>query len=147
MTAISEGADKGDYRVSQTFMLDAKEPVYGIGLMENGKLNQRGEDRLMVQSNLEDYQNIFQSIKGYGVFWDNYSPTQIDDTPQSGLTLDSEVADGIDYYFMYGRTADGNVALIRQLTGDVPMLPLWSYGFWQSRERYQEQSRTDRGSG
>jgi len=137
LTAISEGADKGDYRVSQTFMLDAKEPVYGIGLMENGKLNQRGEDRLMVQSNLEDYQNIFQSIKGYGVFWDNYSPTQLKDTAADGLTFDSQVGDGVDYYFMYGGTADGVVAKIRQLTGDVPMLPMFSYGFWQSRERYK----------
>ena len=141
---VGEGAgvrplDKGCVRARANFQLDADEPIYGIGLMENYKLNQRGEHRRMMQSNLEDFQNIFQSLKGYAIYWDNYSPTQLDDTPQDGLTLDSEVADGIDYYFMYGRTADGNVALIRQLSGDVPMLPLWSYGFWQSRERYQSQ--------
>ena len=136
--------DRGCVRAKANFQLDADEPIYGIGLMENYKMNQRGEHRRMMQSNLEDFQNIFQSLKGYALYWDNYSPTQIDDNPAttpdgspSGLTLDSEVADGIDYYFMYGKTADGNVALIRQLTGDVPMLPLWSYGFWQSRERYK----------
>ena len=131
--------DRGCVRARANFQLDKDEPIYGIGLMENYKMNQRGEHRRMMQSNLEDFQNIFQSLKGYALYWDNYSPTQLDDTPQDGLTLDSEVADGIDYYFMYGRTADGNVALIRQLSGDVPMLPLWSYGFWQSRERYQSQ--------
>ena len=131
--------DKGCVRAKANFRLDPQEPIYGIGLMENHKLNQRGEHRRMMQSNLEDFQNIFQSLKGYALYWDNYSPTQLDDDPATGLTLDSEVADGIDYYFMYGRTADGNVALIRQLSGDVPMLPLWSYGFWQSRERYQSQ--------
>ena len=129
--------DRGCVRAKANFQLDADEPIYGIGLMENHKMNQRGEHRRMMQSNLEDFQNIFQSLKGYALYWDNYSPTQIDDTPEDGLTLDSEVSDGIDYYFMYGMTADGNVALIRQLTGDVPMLPLWSYGFWQSRERYK----------
>ena len=137
ITAITEGADQGRYSVSQTYALDPQEAVYGIGLMENGKLNQRGEDRLMIQSNLEDYQNIFQSIKGYGVFWDNYSPTRLKDTAKDGLTLDSEVGDGIDYYFMYGINADGVVRQIRQLTGEAPMLPIHSYGFWQSRERYK----------
>ena len=137
LTAIGEGADKGCYRVSQTFALEPKEAVYGIGLMENGKLNQRGENRMMIQSNLEDFQNVFQSIKGYGVFWDNYSPTYLKDSAAEGLTFDSQVGDGIDYYFMYGGTADGVVAQIRQLTGEVPMLPISTYGFWQSRERYK----------
>jgi alpha-D-xyloside xylohydrolase len=137
LTPLTTPLDKGCVRAKANFQLDPDEPIYGIGLMENYKMNQRGEHRRMMQSNLEDFQNIFQSLKGYALYWDNYSPTQLDDTPQDGLTLDSEVADGIDYYFMYGRSADGNVALIRQLSGDVPMLPLWSYGFWQSRERYQ----------
>lgn len=30
---------------------------------------------------------------------------------------------------------------MRKLTGDVPMLPLWAYGFWQSRERYVSQDQ------
>ena len=28
---------------------------------------------------------------------------------------------------------------MRQLSGDVPMFPLWTYGFWQCRERYKSQ--------
>ncbi len=132
---IREGVDNGNYRVSQTFAIGADEPIYGVGLMENGKLSQRGEDRLMIQSNLEDYQNVVQSLRGYGLYWDNYSPTQFQS--KEGLTFASQVGDAIDYYFMYGRTADGVVGLIRQLTGDVPMLPIQSYGFWQSRERYK----------
>ena len=140
LTPITEGLDRGCVKAKANFQLGADEEIYGIGLMENGKLNQRGENRRMIQTNLEDFQNVFQSIKGYALFWDNYSPTQITDTPADGLTLDSEVADAIDYYFMYGGSADGNIALIRQLSGDVPMLPIWSYGFWQSRERYKSQA-------
>jgi len=132
---IREGADRGCYRVSQSFAIGKDEPIYGVGLMENGKLDQHGEDRLMIQSNLEDYQNVVQSLRGYGLFWDNYSPTQFQS--KTDLTFASQVGDAIDYYFMYGRTADGVVALIRQLTGDAPMLPIQSYGFWQSRERYK----------
>lgn len=139
LEAIADGLDKGCAKSSANFRLDKDEAIYGIGLMENGKMNQRGENRRMMQTNLEDFQNVIQSIKGYALYWDNYSPTQISDTPEAGLTLASEVSEGVDYYFMYGGSGDGNVALLRQLTGDVPMLPLYGYGFWQSRERYKSQ--------
>ena len=54
----------------------------------------------------------------------------------------SEIGDCIDYYFMYGGSADGVIAEVRALTGDVPMMPLWSYGFMQSKERYKSQEET-----
>lgn len=137
-TKIADGPDQGAWQVSQTWKLDADEPIYGLGLLQNGKMSQRGENRRMIQSNLEDYQNFFQSIKGYGIFWDNYSPTTIADDG-TALSLSSEVAEDIDYYFMYGGSADGVIACVRQLTGKVPMMPLWTYGFHQSRERYKSQ--------
>ena len=52
-------------------------------------------------------------------------------------SLWSQVADGIDYTFVYGPELDDVVAGYRQLTGQATMLPLWAYGFWQCRERYQ----------
>ncbi|MDO5446403.1 MAG: glycoside hydrolase family 31 protein [Prevotellaceae bacterium] len=133
---INEGPEKGRCKVSQTWALDADEPIYGLGMLQNRKMNQRGENRLMTQSNTEDYANFFQSIKGYGVYWDNYSPTQITDT-DNRLTLSSQVGTKVDYYFLYGKSADGVIAEMRSLTGKVPMLPLWTYGFHQSRERYK----------
>ena len=136
-TPITEGIDKGAFKVKQCFALDKDEPIYGLGMIQNGKLNLRGEHRKMQQSNLEDYSHFFQSIKGYGIYWDNYSPTQIDDNET--LELESQVGKCIDYYFMYGRDADGVIKQMRHLTGHVPMVPLWTYGFHQSRERYKSQ--------
>ncbi len=136
-TPITEGPDRGGYRVRQSWALEADEPLYGIGLLQNGKMNQRGEKRLMMQSNLDDYANVFQSQKGYGIYWDNYSPTELDATDT--LTLESQVGDAVDYYFIYGGTADGVISELRHLTGRAPMLPLWTYGFHQSRERYKSQ--------
>ena len=43
---------------------------------------------------------------------------------------------------MYGGNADGVISEVRSLTGDVPMMPLWSYGFMQSKERYKSQDET-----
>lgn len=61
------GSPKGSYQVSQSFRLGSDEAIYGLGMLQNGKMNQRGENRRMMQSNLEDYAHFFQSIKGYGI--------------------------------------------------------------------------------
>ena len=126
----------------QTFILDKDEAVYGLGTIQNGKMNRRGERKRMEQSNLEDFQNVLQSIKGWGLYWENYSPTLFEDNAQ-GMTFDSETGGGVDYYFMYGGSADGVIAQMRHLTGDVPMFPLWTYGYWQSKERYKTAAETE----
>lgn len=126
------------YSVSQSFQLEKDEPIYGLGILQNGKMSQRNTDVKMIQNNTWDFVPFFQSVKGYGIFWDNYSPTQFTDTPQK-TSFSSEVGDIVDYYFIYGKNADGVVAEMRNLTGNVPMLPLWTYGFWQSKERYKSQ--------
>ncbi|MBR0201558.1 MAG: DUF5110 domain-containing protein [Bacteroidaceae bacterium] len=126
----------------QTFTLDKDEAIYGLGTIQNGKMNRRGEKKRMEQSNLEDFQSVLQSIKGWGLYWENYSPTLFEDNAQ-GMTFDSEAGQGIDYYFMYGGSADGVIAQMRELTGDVPMFPLWTYGYWQSKERYKTARETE----
>ena len=133
--------DQDTYTVSQSFNLDPKETIYGLGILQNGKMSQRNLEVKMIQANREDYIPFFQSVKGYGLFWDNYSPTRFsDDTSATSFT--SEVGDGIDYYFMYGGNADSVIAHMRQLTGQAPMFPLWTYGYWQSKERYKSQEET-----
>ena len=129
-------------KVRQSFVLDKDEAIYGLGTIQNGKMNRRGEHKRMEQSNLEDFQNVLQSIKGWGIYWENYSPTQFDDDA-NGMSFTSEVGEGIDYYFMYGGSADGVIAQMRYLSGDVPMFPLWTYGFWQSKERYKTAAETE----
>lgn len=126
------------YSVSQSFQLEKDEPIYGLGILQNGKMSQRNTDVKMIQNNTWDFVPFFQSVKGYGVFWDNYSPTQFTDKPDK-TSFSSEVGEGVDYYFIYGKNADGVVAGMRNLTGKVPMIPLWTYGYWQSKERYKSQ--------
>jgi len=48
----------------------------------------------------------------------------------------SKNAKSLDYVVFYGNNADEVIADYRNLSGNVPMLPLWAYGFWQCRERY-----------
>jgi len=127
------------YTVSQSFVLDQQEAIYGLGQHQRGNLNQRNQVyNNMIQGNTDDVVPFFQSVKGYGLFWDNYSPTTFADKPD-GTSFKSDVGDGVDYYFMGGGNADGVIANMRDLTGQAPMFPLWTFGYWQSKERYKSQ--------
>ena len=134
-------AGKSTYTVYQGFQTDKEEGLYGLGQLQNGQMMQRNMTKELIQGNIEDVSPIFQSTKGYGVFWDNYSATTYTDNEKE-TSFSSIVGDCIDYYFMYGGSADGIIAQIRELTGEVPMMPLWSYGFMQSKERYKSQDET-----
>lgn len=126
------------FTVKQAFALEKDEAIYGLGQQQQGKMVQRNLKLNMIQGNTDDYIPFFLSDKGYGLFWDNCSPTVFEDN-QAATSFKSEVGDGIDYYFMYGGKADGVIACMRSLTGQAPMFPLWTYGFWQSKERYKSQ--------
>jgi alpha-D-xyloside xylohydrolase len=139
-TAIKD-LDQNSYHVKQSFGLDKDEVIYGLGQQQTAQINQRNQTVFMRQRALHASIPFIQSVKGYGMFWDNYSPTTFKDT-LNVTSFDSEVGDGVDYYFMYGKTGDKVIAQMRELTGQAPMYPLWTFGFWQSRERYKSQKET-----
>ncbi|MBN1404864.1 MAG: DUF5110 domain-containing protein [Opitutales bacterium] len=55
------------------------------------------------------------------------------------IALESEVGEQVRYYFIYGESVDEQIAGYRKLTGKATMLPRWTMGLWQSRERYETQ--------
>jgi len=126
------------FGVKQSFVLDSDEYIYGLGQYQNGKMSQRNQRLKMEQTNQETVVPFMVSNKGYGVYWDNYSITEFTDSTES-TAFDSEIGDCIDYYFMTGESADGVISNMRDLTGRVPMMPYWTFGYWQSKERYKSQ--------
>ncbi|UCE06640.1 MAG: DUF4968 domain-containing protein, partial [bacterium] len=58
---------------------------------------------------------------------------------QKSLSLYSELADQIDYYFIHCDNLDQIIAGYREITGKAPMMPKWAMGLWQCRERYRTQ--------
>ena len=53
------------------------------------------------------------------------------------LSVWSEMARDMDYYFIAGSTFDQVISGYRTLTGRASLYPKWVLGFWQSRERYK----------
>lgn len=62
------------------------------------------------------------------------------DAERHSLSLTSDAATAIDYYYIAGGNLDEVMAGYRHLTGKAVLLPRWSYGFWQSRQRYNTQA-------
>jgi len=56
---------------------------------------------------------------------------------QNKISIWSEMAKDMDYYFIAGENADEIISGYRTLTGKAPVYPKWVLGFWQSRERYK----------
>lgn len=141
-TQFSPVDDAGtpSFKVRNGFLLDKDEAIYGVGQVLDNKFNRRNSAHHMQNENMSTYSPFFHSVKGYGVFWDNYSISEFNDNPQE-LSFEG-LGHCSDYYFMYGKNADGVISKVRTLTGKAPMLPLWAYGFFQSKERYNSQDES-----
>ena len=115
------------------------ESFYGLGQHQAGVWNYRGEAVDISQDNTNISIPFFLSSNGYGIFWNNTSRSRFDNRYLSALYLSSEVADAVDYYFLYGPEFDPIIAGYRELTGQVPLFGKWAYGFWQCKNKYNTQ--------
>lgn len=125
------------FHVQQAFKLTAEEGVYGLGQHQSGYMNYRGRTVNLVQSNTEAVTPFLISTQGYGILWDNPSKTVFEDNKDKA-SFWSDVADNVDYYFIYGPGMDTVIAGYRDLTGQAPMYGRWAYGYWQSKEHYKD---------
>ena len=115
------------------------EGLYGLGQHQAGVWNYRGESVDISQENTNIAIPFMVSSKGYGLFWNNSSRSKFNNRFLHYLYVSSEVADVIDYYFIYGPELDKVIAGYRELTGAAPLFGKWAYGFWQCKNRYQSQ--------
>jgi|CZKR01.1.fsa_nt_gi alpha-D-xyloside xylohydrolase len=115
------------------------EGLYGLGQHQAGVWNYRGESVDISQENSNISVPLMLSSKGYGIFWNNTSRSRFNNRFANILYISSEVADIIDYYFLYGPEFDKIIASFRELTGEAPMFGKWAYGFWQCKNRYKSQ--------
>ena len=63
----------------------------------------------------------------------------LNETQKNEFAFESEAGQKIDYFFVSGKNIDEVISGYRTLTGKATMVPKWSMGFWQSRERYKTQ--------
>lgn len=134
-----EFVDRQAYHARLDFNWMNDEALYGLGSHEEGMLNLRGQHQFLYQQNMKAVVPILLSTRGYGIVFDNYSYMTFHDDA-FGSYLWADIADELDFYFIYGPEFDQIIQGIRKLTGKAPMLPRWAFGYIQSKERYQSQS-------
>ncbi len=120
-------------------MWAAQEAFYGLGQHQAGVWNYRGEAVDLSQDNTNISVPLLLSSNGYGIFWNNGSRSRFNNRFVHAFYLSSEVADAMDYYFLYGPEFDTIIAAYRELTGPAPMFGKWAYGYWQCKNRYASQ--------
>ena len=115
-------------------------PIYGLGEHQNGLLDYSGSTVHLQQKNGDVAVPMMLSPAGFGLLWNNASVMDVDVAKpgaQFPLVIRNEAGAGIDYDFILGPSADQVIAGYRWLTGDAPLMPRWTWGFWQSREHYE----------
>lgn len=128
--------------LTQIFGLNEEDATYGLGQHQGGQLDYRGSSVRLQQANRDVGVPMLMSSGGYGILWNNASVTEVDvSIPQYAgqLVFRSEAGSGIDYHFIHGPALDDVVGGYRSLTGAAPMMARWTWGMWQSKERYQTQ--------
>ena len=120
------------WRLGLTFQ--AKDALYGLGGYMEDYMNLRGKTVYLCQHNLKEMVPVLNSTAGYGLLMNAGSEMVFEEKGDASLSVGA--APQLDYYFMKGRTMDLTVRNYRWLTGDVPMMPLYLFGYTQSKERY-----------
>lgn len=131
--------DRQAYHTKLEFEWEDGEALYGLGSHEEGMVSLRGQRQYLYQENLKVAVPVVVSTHGYGVLLDSTSLVTFHDD-EEGSYLWTDVDDEMDYYFVYGPEFDQIVHQLRLLTGSVPLLPKWAFGYVQSKERYVSQA-------
>lgn len=150
----------GEYRVAKTLHDD--EHVYGLG-EKSGRLDKRGwklggYNYTMWNSDTPAYDSstdplycdvpffmVTRNGKAHGIFLDSTWRTFFDVGRERSSLLNFGADGGdVDYYFINGPDPKQVIERYTELTGRMPLPPLWSLGYNQCRWSYYPESRVRR---
>ncbi|MGA1978904.1 MAG: TIM-barrel domain-containing protein [Bacteroidales bacterium] len=132
------------YRCETQFLSPADEALFGLGCHPEDSLamNYKGRNQSMAIKYMTGAIPVLLSNKGYGLMWDNYSASAFygAEAGNTKFRYESESGKMVDYYFFFGPDFDHIISLYREATGQAPMFPKWSFGLFQSQDRYKSQA-------
>jgi alpha-D-xyloside xylohydrolase len=132
------------YNCSTMFHSPPDEALFGLGCHPEDSLsmNYKGRNQDMAIQYMTGAIPVLLSTKGYGLLWDNYSASNFYGAEEGNTKYKyvSESGTMVDYYFFYGPEYDHIISHYRDATGAAPMFPKWSFGLFQSQDRYKSQA-------
>lgn len=140
-------------QVWECMYLYSDESFWGFGEKFTG-LDKRGQilncwqkDALCTNSE-DSYKGhpFFISSRGYAVLLNTYTRSAFDMGAGSQVSYTMSAEDGVlDYVFMAGAPTDykGLLARYVEMTGKIPMIPKWAFGFWMSKCSYRNRQEIE----
>ncbi len=141
LTPVVVNGEKTYRSESVVNVYGSSQGFYGLGQHQAGVWNYRGESVDLSQENTNIAVPLLVSSEGYGIFWNSTARSRFNNRFANYLYISSEVADTVDYYFLYGPEFDRIIGAYRELTGAAPLFGKWAYGFWQCKNRYSTQEQ------
>ncbi|WP_049944984.1 glycoside hydrolase family 31 protein [Butyrivibrio sp. AC2005] len=127
------------YKTRTYFEFDDEEILTGFGQGENGEWNLRNSTYYVHQANRKIAMPMMISSRNYGLLFSTESLIMFSETADKAY-IQTEADYYLDYYFLFGNDPFDVVKNYRRLTGKAAMLPLWTCGYIQSKERYKSQA-------
>ncbi|GAB3453977.1 hypothetical protein GCM10027321_04670 [Massilia terrae] len=134
------------YQVGASFAAPADEHYYGMGQ------NQESTGPLDLRGRVIDCQHWYEapggesvcvpflvSSKGYGIIWDNPSPTRLQAAINGRTSLQSKVGERLSFFIVTGKTPEEIYSGYARVTGKTPIPPKAAFGLIQSKARYESQ--------
>jgi alpha-glucosidase len=159
-TAAAGATAFGEAKAEVALDLTPNESLFGLG-ETTGTFNRRGQVREFWNIDVLGHapaihpglKSLYVSIpfalslregRAAGLFWDNPAK-QTWDLGQTQLDRWQMSADSgeLDLYLFLGPTAEGICARYAELTGPMPLPPLWGLGYQQCRYSYETRERLE----
>jgi alpha-D-xyloside xylohydrolase len=132
------------YNCETKFVSPKNEALFGLGChpLDSLSVDYKGRNQKMLIKYLTGAIPVLLSTRGYGLLWDNYSASDFygAEAGNTQFRYVSESGNMVDYYFFFGPSFDQIIDSYRDLTGKAPMYPKWSFGLFQSQDRYKSQA-------
>lgn len=139
--------------VHETMYLYSDEAFWGFG-EKFTDLNKRGQllhcwQKDALSTNTEDsYKGhpFFVSSRGYAVLLNTYTRCSFDMGHTSQVSYQMASEDAYLDYILFAEPSGDYKSLLRQyisLTGEIPMIPKWAFGFWMSKCTYQNRQEIE----
>ncbi|MBQ9333042.1 MAG: hypothetical protein IJS12_01775 [Lachnospiraceae bacterium] len=129
-------ADHDAYSVKLDFNIGNDELLLGMGQYEDGIYDYRNHTEYLYESNMRIAIPFLVTTGNYGILIDSES-SMIFTSEGNRITFTIDCAREPGYYIITGETINDIIHGYHLITGMPSMLPRWTFGYIQSKERYQ----------
>ena len=119
------------------FQIGENEQLLGLGQYEDGVFDYRNNTEYLYESNMRIAIPFLITTGHYAIFIDSES-NMIYSCKNNKISFTIDTTKELSYYIILGDKIEDILRNFQNLTGKAAMLPRWTFGYFQSKERYQD---------